>query len=863
MKKHTPPHLARWLWNKYCKDEEKSTLVHDLDEYFSEISIDKKRMNACFWYWKQVIGSMLSLTKQQIFFGGNMLKNYLKIGLRNIRRNKGYSFINIAGLAVGMATLILIALHVQYELSFDSFHKKKDRIYRVVLQDTGHFYEGSDYLAVTPAPLAPAMMDILPEVTLATRVKDISEALIQYDDKSFYAEGLYADEFFLEIFTFPLALSDKKSSLREPFSIIVSKSLAGKIFGDKNPLGETLRLFEQYDYKITGILEDIPENSHLKFDFLVSIYHNHLSAWRSNISYYTYFELHKDATAGNLENKISAFAGKMDAPQPGQKIKTKTNLVIQPLDEIHFTTDVNFEISNNTDKKYIYLFSSIGLLILVIACINYMNLSTARFSKRGREIGIRKVVGAQRRQLFGQYISESLTISFIAVLLALILVHLVHPWLRGFSGRPVEINYAENPMLLLFLAGIVFFTGLLGGSYPAFVLSSFQPVKILHGFPGNLKRSSRQRSILVIMQFCASIVLIIGMVIIYKQLIFLKNKDTGYKREHIIAVSVSERGIESNYKTIKNLLLENPDIINVASSSDLPFNIANRCPATFKDANYEEKTMLFYEISVDYDFFDLYGIEFIEGRKFSVEFSSDERNTIILNETAARTIGWDKPIGKQFSMWYVKNGTVIGIAKDFNFHTLRNPIEPLHFYLRPDYANYISVKVNPGNLTRTIPFIESTIKKFGGKYPFEYTFIDEGFNRMYLSEKNLGLMVGCFSGLAIFIASLGLIGLASYTAERRFKEIGIRKVLGSSVPGILVLLCQGLIKRIMLANLVAWPIAYYFMNKWLQIFTYRINLNVWPFILSGLAAFCIALLTIGYQSYKAATANPVDSLRYE
>ena len=799
-----------------------------------------------------------------------MFKNYLTIALRNIVRNKTYSFINISGLAVGMAACLLILLYVEHELSYDRFHEKSSQIYRVVYQSPGHFYMGRDHVAVTSAPLAPALMNEFPEVIHATRIYKQSlfgrGELLSYEDKRFYENRFYwGDANIFNVFSFPLVRGNPETALQEPHSIVISEKMASKYFGDQEPLGRVLTYDNKHDFIITGIMKDVPDNSHLQFDFLASFsflqeINKYIDNW-GNKSYYTYVLLDKNTSRVEFEKKISTLVEKYRGEDFRSENRTPLIYYLQSLSSIHLQSHLNFEIEPTANIQQIYLFVVIGFIILIIGCINYMNLSTARSVNRAREVSLRKVAGAQRHQLIWQFIGESLILSLIALFLAAVLVELFLPIFNSFIDKNIQSKYFDNPEYLITLLGLGIVVGLIAGSYPAFFISSFKPATVLKGELKSGSKGTLFRNILVVAQFLTSIIFIISTIIIYKQTEYIKYKNLGFNREQVIVIPFRHASISGNPESIKNELLRNPNIRGVTFSSWLPNNIKTlRGPITWEGKD-EDAKIDFYHVEVDHDFIDMFEIELAEGRNFSKEYSTD-RQEYILNETALERIGWETALDKQFGLGGSEVGSVIGVVNDFHFHSLHFEIEPLMITLG-EWQSYISVKTYIHNISETINYLETTWKKYLPEHPIEYFFLDDDFEKMYQSEIRLAKAFRYFTFLAIIIASFGLFCLASFTTEQRTKEIGIRKVAGASVGQIVGLLCKEFIILVLIANVIAWPVAWYAMSRWLENFAYRIDLGLGTFILAGLLALVIALATVSYQAIKAATANPVEALRYE
>ncbi len=851
MKQHTPPRLARWLWNKYCKDEEKSTLVHDLDDYFSEISIDKKRMNACFWYWKQVIGSMLCLTKQQVFFGGNMFKNYLKIALRNIKRNKGYSFINISGLAVGMACCLLILIWINHEMSYDRFHEHSDSIYRLAYISAKSDHQGWG----TPYPLGPAIKDNIPEVEEVARLSQLSRRLVAYDEKRFFESGIIAaDPPILKIFSFPFIKGDPESALASHSSVVVTETAAAKYFGTEDPLGKILNFNNRIPFTVTGVIADIPENSSLRFDFLIPLEFLRSSGAPTNwgaFVYHTYFLLKPNVDIQDVDKKIE----KIEKPLPHK-------FVLHP-----FNTMRLFGINENGVIRSISLFSLLAFLVLLIACVNYINLTTARSANRAKEIGLRKVVGAHRKDIIRQFFGESIVFTIIALCFAFGLVFLLLPAVSRITGSRLTINLAQHHFILIEIVGILLLTGIFAGCYPAVFLSSFGPVKVFKGILYSGKRNSFLRKGLVVGQFIVSITLIIGTLLINEQLRYVSLRDPGFKKENLIYMPMRGEGnLWQKYKIFKQQLEQQQDIVKVTASTCLPVGgmINEWGKLDWKDRDPEEAFGMNH-MAVDADFLETFKIELIDGRFFSDDLLADKRN-FVLNEAAVKATKLQSPVGERFRL-FDRRGQIIGVVKDFHFDSLHNEIRPLVFHMMPysywAYRHIIFVRIKSSEVRKTLASVEKLWNKHVPEYPFEFHFLDSSMEALYSSEQQLRTILRYFTFVSLCISCLGLFGLVSFSVERRTKEVGIRKVLGASVGSIIHLASKEYLGLVTISNVIAWPAAYYFMHRWLQNFAYRINLSIWIFILSGLTALVIALLTVSFQCIKAATANPVDSLRYE
>jgi len=798
-----------------------------------------------------------------------MLKNYLKIALRNIKDQKGYSFINIVSLAIGLTCCMLILLYIRYEFSYDKYHEHAQHIYRAVREQQGSpvWYNSSEH------PLAAALKEDFPEVVKATRVKRNDDyGAVEYNSKLFNEDSIYfADQDFLEIFSFPLVSGDRRSALTEPFCVLITQEMAEKYFGNEEPVGQILKIKEwysdkKYGYKIKGVLKNIPRNSHFTFDFLLS--YNTLytlkRGGRDSVekwSYYepkTYIRLEPNANSADLEGKFPAFLRKYKGEESASE-----KLHLQPLTDIHLGGNLRFELETNNDMKNIFLFAAIAFFIMLIACLNYVNLSVARSTKRAVEVGMRKVVGAHKSQLVRQFLGESMAFSLLAFFISVLTVDLALPVFGSLIDRNLISSLFLDLHILFTFLGIAVLIGFLSGGYPAIIISSFHPIQILKGtLRIGSKSSAFFRNSLVVVQFVVSIILIICTFVIHNQLSYIRNRNLGFDKEQIVTVYTMDRNLKMNSEILKRELMNNPEIVKVSASLDLPSTIRRTSTARWVEQGEARELELNYTF-VDFDFFNVYDIGIAEGRTFSEDFSLDKVQAVVINETAARDLGWKNPVGRQLTLQGIE-WTVIGVAKDFHFHSLHREIDPLVFlFYEGRGIDYFSIKVSPTDISKTIGLIEEKWKKFSPEFPFQYAFLDERIDRIYKAEQKLGQSFNIFTFIALSIACLGLIGLASFISEQKRKEISIRKILGADFQSIIVLLGREYMKCIAAAAVIAWPIGYFVMSRWLQNFAYRINLGVWTFVLSAALAMVLALLTVSYQSLKAAFANPADSLRYE
>jgi putative ABC transport system permease protein len=790
-----------------------------------------------------------------------MLKNYLKIALRNLVKHKIYSFIHIFGLTVGIACLVLILKYVQYEMSFDRFNKNADRIYRI----TGHDY------AQTPVPLSETLRSFYPEITGTVRIRKVKKVLLSYEQKKFYEENvIFSGPSIFSMFTFPLLIGNPHTALNDPYSVVITQEAAIKYFGNQDPIGKKLNYDNRIDYKVTGILKKIPQNSHLKFDFIFSLgsaqtaFYKDFFENRMNTVVFNYFLLNPKSNPAAIQSRLDEFTkyylGERfyNATREG---KWRIEYNIQPLLSIHLYSNLGGEFEPNGDITNVYIFSAIAILILLIACINYMNLSTAKYMNRLREVGIRKVLGANRRHIIYQFIGESVLFSVISIFFAFMFAEFLSPWLSTALGDNKMYEGGSSEFIFL-LIGIALLTGLLSGSYPAIFLSRFHPVHILSKTVLKINRRINYRNGLILFQFVVSTILIIATLIVNNQLSYVQNKKLGFNKEQIIVLPLQDKSVRMKSRILKNELLLQPGIVDATLSSIVPGAVRWVRSFNWEGQKEDEDNTMSY-IAADYDFLKTYKIQVIEGRDFSESFSTDAEQGFLINQAALKKLGWVSAVGKKIGS-FEKQGKVIGLIKDFHFKSLHEKIEPLVIYIGKSLdSDYLSVRIKTDNTAGILNTIKNKWKIFSTDKPFEYFFLNDYWGKLYKAGQSMKNLFTFFSGLAIFIACLGLFGLSAFSAQNKTKEIGIRKVLGAGVPGIISKLSFEFIKWVVIANIIAWPIAYYLMNKWLQDFAYRINISWWVFALSGIIALVISLATVSFQAIKAATANPVESLKYE
>ncbi len=810
-----------------------------------------------------------------------MLKNYLTIALRNLRKHKGYSFLNLAGLAMGMTCCLLIMLYVQDELSYDRFHPNAERIYRVVLDAGigGQFMQS----AFTAAPMAATLLREAPEIEAAMRFWRAGRVLIGYEDQRFYEENfLLADTSVFTVFGYSLLAGDSRTALVQPHSVVLTAEAAQKYFGAENPLGKVLRYDNRLDLKVTGVLKTPSRNSHVRFDFLGAMASREDSqspVWINN-NYYTYILLRPNAAPQQLEAKFPTLVKKHVAPQIERAIgKTfdeavaagaKWTYFLQPVTSIYLhSQNLQYELGTTSDSKYVYILSAIAVFILLIACINFMNLATARASQRAKEVGLRKVLGSVRAQLVKQFLGESILLAFMAMLVALTFVELLLPSFNQLAGKTLALALGNSATILATLVGIMLFAGVLAGLYPAFVLSAFQPVAVLKGALRGGAKSPWLRSVLVVAQFAISIVLLVGTGVVFEQLRFMREKNLGFHKEQIVVLPIETAAGQAQFETLRSELLRHPNIVSVAASSSVPGRMFGDNAHRPEDAPPEIVYSL-QTLGVSFDYLNTMDIPLVAGRGFSENFSTDSTNALIINETAARHMGWtaQTAISKRLTALggtpdQNDTRTIIGVIKDFHFEALHLEIKPMVLSIHPRWFGNVSVRIRPENIAATLGFLQEHWQSFEPGYPWRYTFLDEDFDRLFQREERLSQIFGVFTLLAVFIACLGLFGLASFIAEQRTKEIGVRKVLGATVQSIVTLLTKEFTKLVGFAFVLATPIAYFVMKNWLQNFAYRTDMNPLLFLSAGVLALLIAWLTVGYQALKAALTNPVEALRYE
>ena len=803
-----------------------------------------------------------------------MLRNYLLIAFRNIFRQKGYSLINITGLAIGIMSCMLIIIYIGNELSYDRFHKKGERIYRLFFNYTSPNGESFNH-ATGPYRLADELADRYPEIEEAVRLSFTSPMPLRNGEIVFVEDNvMLADSNVFRLFTFEIEGGDPSQALTEPFTCVVSDVVAHKFFGEENPVGKSLQVSTgqgDAEVRITGVFKTLPENSHIKPDVLVSMstaeyIFNDRQKFNWGEGTVAYYLLLSDARSReSLEAKFPELITEIFDDEEATK---SVRYWLQPLFDTYLKSDLRNDFEPHGNLTTVYVFGIVALFILIIATFNYMNLATARSARRAREVGLRKLVGGQRKQLIRQFLAESISLVFVAMLIAFVLALLLLPYFNTLSGKSFELSVLLNWKVFLALLCSTLLIGIMAGSYPSFVLASFRPLRVLYGDTRTGKGGFALRKILVVLQFSISIALIISTLVVYAQWMHIGNKELGVNPENVVIAPRPNRA----YNTFKEEVLKNPQVLYVTSSNKRPAGRLTSNLGYTAEGLAEGEGKSIKIVTVDFDFFETLENRIVSGRGFSNEYGMDSVSTFILNETAVRDIGWEDPIGKWFQTstldpetdnWKTRRGIVVGVAEDFHFESVHNTIQPVCFFVDNFWINWMSVRISGSNTRETLDFLESEYLKVDPDSEFEYSFYQDEIDSLYIAERQFLRLFIIFALLAIFIASLGILGLASFSVEQRTREIGIRKVSGSSAGRIILLISNEFSILVLISNLLAWPVAWYFMRNWLMDFPYRIKLGVHLFILSALLALIIAMLTVVYQGWRAANMNPSDALRHD
>lgn len=841
------PKIPYWLLKQIYSFDNADAYSGDIEEDFAEIQKCQGRAKAKRWIWFHAIAALPRWGQHFTIWRFTMFSNYFKIAFRNFLRHKAYTFINISGLAIGIACCIMIMLWVQDELSYDRFHENADDLY------VATFSNGSK---VTPTALSPYLKEEYPEVIHASRYSGQGRNLLKYKDKDIYQEGgIMVDPDFLKMFTIPFLKGNPETALDDPHSILLSEEVALKLFGTSDPINQTLNYNTSLDMKVTGVFKDYPDNSHMSFQYLIPTalamtYNENFTTWDYN-NIRTYVQLQKNTPVKSVDAKITDVVER-------HRPQDKRSMSLQPITRVH----LNPFYSSGGTILYVYLFSALAFFILLIGCINFINLTTARSTNRAKEVGIRKTVGAFRSHLIRQFFGESLIMTLNASVLAIGLVCLFLPMFNDLTGKSFTWKLLIQQMIVLGILGIIFLTVMMAGSYPSLLLSRFQPVKVLKGKLMTSMKGALFRKVLVVLQFSLSILLILGSLMIFRQVQYLRARDVGYDRDNIVYFGIGTR-FRQNIETIKTEWLSHSNIIGVTLTDIAPYRWQSN--AGFGDVHWEGKThqqVKMVMVSVDYDYLETIGLNMAQGRFFSKEFSTDASAAYVVNQAAVRAMEMDEPIGKELKVWDMSK-RIIGVVEDYHFESLHNEIIPMAMRIDPRWHNQACIRISPNRIPDTLAFLENTWKEIYPEYPFEYRFLDETIQNQYRSEQAIGKLVTVFTVLALFISCLGIFGLSSFTAEQRTKEIGIRKVLGATVSSIIKHISKEFVLLVVISNVIIWPLAYFLLNRWLQTFAYRISIGWWPFVLTGIAVLVVSLLTVSWQIIRAATANPVESLRYE
>jgi putative ABC transport system permease protein len=798
----------------------------------------------------------------------SIFKNYLIVALRNLIHQKYYTLINVLGLTIGLISCLIITMWISYHLSFDGFHKNRDNIHRAILDINIDGLNPMKHCGCLEW-VGPSLKQDYPDIVNYLRLFKLNGSTpLRYQDNvsavySFY----YTDSSFFEFFDFDFLYGNSQNVLAEPKSLVLSQQLAKKIFGNENPVGKVLEIDEHSDYIVTGVLKKLPANSHLQFDMLASFPNDWLlerqtsEKYKRDAPFLTYIMLTPGVDHTVVDKKI---ANHCDKYLP--KLSGKLGLYLQPLKKLHLHSG-KLEFDHNhwrkVDIMFIYIFSSVALLILFIACINFINLSTARSIRRSKEVGIRKMVGAQRSHLIIQFIGESVLLCFIAMFFSGLFLKVIFPLFSSLFGGEMDFIYFNKILLygVMIVSPVVI--GILAGIYPALSMSLAMPQKVLKSSNRKGQKGTTLKRIFVTTQFCISIFFIICSFFIVEQLQWIRNKDLGFAKEQVITIKMPE-AVQKNFVSVRHELLNSSCVSDLSALG--PSNFPGFLGKMFSfEGQTPKQSWLTSCTAVDYEFISFFDLEIVEGRDFSTSMRTDAQNAYIINETLKKKLGWKNAVGKIFRIpdYMETPGQIIGVVKDFHVESLHHEIDGLAMFVKPELLNWMSVRVTSGNINSFLDIVKQKWAQYAPSAQFEYRFLDQVYDNQYRSDRLIGKIVNTFSTMAIFIACLGLLGLVSYSTEQRTKEIGVRKVLGASIMNIILMVSKEFILLLSLATIISWPIAYYAMNKWLQNFVYRINISIWIFILSASLALIIALITVGYQTIKAAVANPIKSLRYE
>lgn len=848
------------------------SVIGDYDEMVSRIAKEKGSVRAQLWILGQIVKSVIPFLLDTLYWELHMIKNYLRIAFRNMRRRRLYSAINVVGLALGMTLCLLILLWIRDELSYDRYHEKAHRIVRLV--DSIEREGGTHHLAWSSAPFAPMLKREFAEVEETVRLMPVHRRLVEYEEKRLYEDDLvWADPSIFRIFTLPLVSGVSETALEDPLTVVICEGMAKKYFGDDDPIGKTLTI-NGSDYRITGVMEDMPNQSHFwasgflsmrTLEGIESFRAQYFQSWAKH-EFYTYILLRESLETHALEAKLPDFIERHAATQLRTILGCRMVSHLQPLTRIHLHSNRYGEFRPTGNMLYVTLFSAVAMFVLLIACFNYMNLSTALFIRRSREVGLRKVVGGFRRQIVFQLLGEAFLFSALSAIAALGLAGLILPFFNGLTGKTIILLQLAHPSALITILGVIAVVGSISGLYPALILSRMQPADMMKGRLSANVHGHALRKMLIILQFAVSIALIVVTLIVSEQIDFLKNRKLGFDKEHVLIVPIRSQSIRSNHESVKEDLLRYPRILSATISIGVPGGVVAGDAIDFMtpEGIKRHTVRMFY---ADHDFVKTMGLDILEGRDFDKAMKTDAQSAIIVNEALMRLLEKKHPEEIEF-LWgagdpYEKRGRAIGVVRDFQYTSLKEEIAPLVIHIFTPSTRLFAIRVRPENLDETIRFVKNVWEELDPANPFEYHFMDETFDRLYTGETKLGSLMKYFSVFAIFIAAMGLFGLTSFLTEQRTKEIGIRKTLGASVSGIYIHLLRDMILWVLLANVIAWPAAYLTMERWLQEYAYRATIGFHVFLLAAGLGLVIAIGSVSYQSMKAALGNPVEALRYE
>jgi putative ABC transport system permease protein len=859
MSNHKPPAIAKMILRLMLNHRHPETMIGDFEEIYNEIAQNKGLFRAKIWYWFQILLTFLSFVKNSVYWAVMMLASYCRLAFRIMKKHKAYSFINIAGLVAGMTCTIFILVWIQDEISYDKFHEHARSLYLVGTQTQNG--DETNVEAGSPPALAPALKAEYAEVVNASRLQAGTISVVIRYENNIYRENIQlADPAFLEMFTYPLIKGDDKTALALPHNIVLTEKMAEKYFGDDNPIGKVLRVDDSADFFVSGVLQNIPDNSIIRFEFLAPLSYmlervdrpDYLSTWH-NYSFLTFVQLQENAHMDEVNQEIEGRIQKGNPDSTGTSFLCPyTRLYLHGLN------------GRGGRIAQVRLFGLMAFLILLVACINFVNLTTARSAIRAKEVGLRKVIGADRKSLIGQFYGESFVLSFLSTAIAVgIVAVLLQPFNKLVDKGLTVGSLFQVPLMLQCLA-VAILTGLLSGFYPALVLSSFQPGHIFKGTLSIRGRKAYLRRALVVLQFAVSVALIVGTAVIYRQVSFLRGMDLGFESRNLLYIPLSGE-FREHADAAKQELLKNPGILGVTLTSHSPTGIYWDGHNWDWEGRKPETNPWITYFSTDEDFLNTFNAEMADGSFYKKEFTSgtsESMGKVVINQTFARIMSMENPVGTRLTHEGYTY-TVIGVVRDFKTEPLYQSLEPLVIFYRPQRFQYGFIRINPENTRDVLRYIERVYKQYNPEFPFSYTFLDEDYKRLYRSEEQLGVLVNTFAGLGVVISCLGLFGLAAFMAERKTKEVGIRKILGARAGNIFKLISMEFMLLVALANVIAWPVAYWFMHNWLQDFAYRTTIGWDLFCIAGMLSFGIALMTVGWKSYSASRKNPAEALRHE